>query len=91
MAPLRAQPIRGDDPVQPSFECIDRLAAFLTGELMPGEGHDAGSASTAVIGHQPPPSKRLKSMTEAPPTFVTPKARGGGGGRGRPWLKRNNW
>jgi hypothetical protein len=77
-----------DDPVHPSYDCIDRLASFLSGELMPEDGSEAVSTTTG--GRPPaPPAKRLRSATEQPPTFITPRTRGAGPrGRGRPWSYR---
>jgi hypothetical protein len=91
----------GPDPVHPSLDCIDRLAAHLQ-NLATGEDTESSASSTTSTCVQPK-SKRLRWACETPSAFVTPcsarsrgsgwqggwnrpRGRGGrGGGRGRGW------
>jgi hypothetical protein len=81
-------PIWGDDPVHPSYECVDRLATFLSNMMIPAKQEDQSAASTTTE-RSGQPFKRLKSATEPPSSFVTPRTPGGNS-RSRPWFFRGS-
>jgi hypothetical protein len=76
--------IWGPDPVHPSLDCMDKLAAKLI-TILNGEEKAAETASTTSTTAAVPPSKRLKWASDTPSPFVTTKSSVGRGASHRGW------
>jgi hypothetical protein len=91
VCPLTISAVRdiwGDDPIHPDIDCLDKLADFITNEVISSDQSCTGAASecgssTIINCQQPPQAKRIKWASEAPDNFVTPSRDGPPRGRGQ--------